>query len=126
MILGFTGTRRGLTAKQLREVSELLTVLVPGEVHHGDCVGADAQFDALCRARGIKIVRHPPTDQKLQAFTGPGLPPEPYLRRNHRIVAASEELLACPGESHEVLRSGTWATVRYAVGLERKVHLVLP
>ena len=28
--------------------------------HHGDCLGADAEFHELCRETGLKIHVHPP------------------------------------------------------------------
>lgn len=36
------------------------------------------------------------------------------LARNRRIVAAVDVLIAAPETDREELRSGTWATIRYA------------
>jgi len=36
---------------------------------------------------------------------------QPPLERNHHIVDASTEMIACPQEFSEVRRSGTWATI---------------
>jgi predicted Rossmann fold nucleotide-binding protein DprA/Smf involved in DNA uptake len=36
------------------------------------------------------------------------------LERNHLIVAACDVLNAAPLQDEEILRSGTWATIRYA------------
>jgi hypothetical protein len=88
------------------------------EVHHGDCVKADEEFHDLVRKHlpDAKIVIHPPTDSKRRAFCKGDviLDPLPYLDRNHRIVDAVDEMLATPGQQTEILRSGTWATIRYA------------
>lgn len=49
--------------------------------------------------------------------------PEPYLDRNHYMVDRCNLLIACP-EGIEALRSGTWATVRYARKRPRN-HLII-
>jgi cytosine/uracil/thiamine/allantoin permease len=54
------------------------------------------------------------------------LEPGPYLWRNHQIVDATAALLACPFEFEEQLRSGTWATVRYARTLGRPIRFFWP
>jgi len=50
----------------------------------------------------------------------------PPLTRNHDIVDCTELLIACPKSMKEELRSGTWATVRYARKLERPVIIIYP
>ena len=122
MKLGFTGTAKGMSARQLREFE----VLIRGahELHHGDCVGADEQAHRLTCfvARAVHIVVHPPSDDKARAYCSPGpwqtsmevVEPKPYIQRNHDIVDAVDLLVAAPYTDEEVLRSGTWATVRYA------------
>jgi len=46
--------------------------------------------------------------------------------RNHKMVDSAGVLLATPKEDHEVLRSGTWATIRYAYKKNKQVVLVWP
>jgi len=53
------------------------------------------------------------------------LPKEP-LARNRDIVNMSDILIAAPGEKAEVLRSGTWATIRYARKMSRKLLVIYP
>ena len=60
---------------------------------------------------------------KVSAIDVKILDPRPYLARNRDIVDASDLMLACPAEQQEVLRSGTWATIRYA--LKRDKHLIV-
>jgi hypothetical protein len=118
--IGFTGTRMGMTQKQ----KELLkTVLLkyrdPNEVnefHHGDCIGSDEEAHEIAYALGFWIVTHPPKDPKARAFQIGHCekPPKPYIERDHDIVDACDWLVAAPKAMKEVLRSGTWATVRYA------------
>lgn len=52
--------------------------------------------------------------------------PGPYLWRNHQIVDATSALIAAPFGFEEELRSGTWATVRYARKLGRPVRFFWP
>jgi hypothetical protein len=130
--VGFTGTQRGMTEIQRLQVRHTLATLtrLPYVVHHGDCVGADSDFHDLVMPRRTvcdRVVIHPPeidakrahciarwasnfiTVQHVQE-----LAPKPYIVRNHDIVDASDFMIATPGEREEQLRSGTWATIRYA------------
>jgi uncharacterized protein YyaL (SSP411 family) len=47
MVVGFTGTREGMTDAQQASVLRLLLELDPHGIHHGDSVGADAQSHDL-------------------------------------------------------------------------------
>jgi hypothetical protein len=120
-VVGFTGTRLGMTMEQELGVAALLGHLLPEEVHHGDCLGADADFDRLCRGIDkIKtIVVHPGFDSHCsspaRAFChGPKhrvLLSEPYMVRNHHIVESCDLLIATPKEAGWRSRGGTWATI---------------
>jgi hypothetical protein len=117
--IGFTGTQKGMTDFQLAKVKDLLEYFKNNgfnTVHHGDCMGADKQFHLLADALGFRIVIHPPDNDSKRAFCPGGvlLSAKPYLERNRDIVKASHLLIAAPKENTEVLRSGTWATIRYA------------
>lgn len=88
-------------------------------VRHGDCVGADAQFDSMARNVGYSVIMHPPSNSYKRAFCnrrGPTevLPTKGFIERNHDIVDASSVMIATPKEKDEQLRSGTWATIRYS------------
>jgi hypothetical protein len=132
-VVGFTGTKDGLTPPQLTALETLLAA-IPGArtLHHGDCVGADDAAHHLARRFGWRIVVHPPINQA-RACGHIGdlrLPPKDFLARNADIVAAAAEaaglLVACPGQAEERLRSGTWATVRRGRRARIPVGLVLP
>jgi hypothetical protein len=130
MIVGFTGTRKGMTHTQRVQVVNILSGLQPDAFHHGGCVGADAEAHALADRLRIPTVIHTPTDGRFQAtlFLARSeiRPPKPYLERNHDIVDESDVLIATPGQVNEVRRSGTWATIRYARKQDKTVLLVLP
>lgn len=125
-IIGFTGTQDGCTHDQ----KEMLRILVgAGTVfHHGDCVGADADAHAIAQSLGLRTVCHPPDIAKKRAFTinSVTMNPKGYIRRNHDIVDACEILLACPKFNVEELRSGTWATIRYAKRIGKRVCIIFP
>lgn len=127
MKVGFTGTRRGITPEQRVAVFGLLVGVT--EAHHGDCLGADAEFhEIITSLGGIKRVGHPPSDPKSRAWCqfDELLPEKDYLARNRDIVEATELLIACPGEDTEMHRSGTWSCVRYARKLSKPIRLVYP
>lgn len=100
------------------------------EFHHGDCTGADSEaHDVADGAFGVKkIWVHPPDDPKKRAFrVSPHvLRPRPYLERNRAIVDACDVLIATPKSTSEELRSGTWATVRYARKSGKRVLILEP
>ena len=138
--VGFTGTRRGMTERQLRKLKRFLERPASGIVafHHGDCVGADAQAHALVERTcpAVSIFIHPPSNGALRAFSvvpmmhesshGHVFPPAPYMTRNRAIVDACDVLIATPNSTSEAIRSGTWATVRYARIRGVPVHIFRP
>jgi len=114
---GVTGTQDGATPQQERSFGYLLGLWEIERFHHGDCVGADAQTHAIVRKfENIKIHIHPPVKDIKRAFCTGDIVYEvrAYLARNHDIVNAVDVLIALPKGFGEELRSGTWATVRYA------------
>lgn len=135
--LGFTGSREGLRPKQLEVLQKhiIFWYAKPEEHfwHDGNCVGADTQAHEIVddlKATGFKIetIGHPCSLKRLQAnnpydITRPILSP---MVRNHRIAEESHILLVGPKEMTETLRSGTWATARYATKLGNPVLIVYP
>ena len=142
MNAGFTGTRQGMTEKQKTQVEEWLkyakfsnTEFLPwqayqkstAEFHHGDCVGADEEADAIAHSLHLNVVIHPPVNQRFRAYcSGTVLPAKGYLDRNHDIVDSTDILIAAPKEVEEVVRSGTWATIRYARKVGKQVWIAYP
>lgn len=119
-IVGFTGTQRGMQPMQLASVKHLVEMYSPGIFHHGCCIGADEEFNKLVDQPLNTIIRHPPdNDYKLakcetKFATVITRDSAPYLTRNHDIVDEANIIIAAPAEFEEVLRSGTWSTLRYA------------
>ena len=133
-IVGFTGTRHGMTIKQTNQLREALKrILIVGVngFSHGDCVGADKQANDIAIELGYPLIRvRPPQNDKYRAFcNGPNheiFPVRPYIVRNHDIVNESFVLIAAPKTEAEQLRSGTWATIRYARKTGLRVLILKP
>jgi hypothetical protein len=129
--LGFTGTQAGMTPAQKESVILFLEGFAPQAVHHGDCIGADAEFHhfALNVIAGVSVHIHPPKISSKRAFCKGGhftYPTKDYLVRNVDIVEQSQELLATPKEFMEEQRSGTWYTIRQARKRRKAVNIIYP
>lgn len=135
--LGFTGTQRGMSEFQKEALRHILDGFrkykynaFAQEFHHGDCIGADEEAHFIAHSLGIPIHIHPPQAWHKRAHCANKSAPmydivtygvKPYLERNHDIVDACDVLIAAPGGDKEVLRSGTWATIRYAMKQGKQV-----
>ena len=119
MIIGFTGTQKGMNPSQTSQVRKLLSQLMPDTIHHGGCIGADKEFHDMASKLKIEIVLHPPIIKDRQAVHDADTvwPEKSYLERNKDIVESSDMIIACPAQRYEVRRSGTWSTIRYARSL---------
>lgn len=127
MKLGFTGTRTDVTGTQIIILNALLIEKHPTEFHHGDCVGADESAHKLTKHYGAKTICHPPDNDSQRAFTKNDYyhEPYPYLVRNKHIVDSCDEMIAMPG-GPEMVRSGTWSTIRYAGKRGVPVTIIMP
>ena len=92
MVIGFTGTSKGMTPYQKQRVLELLNELQPVLVRHGDCIGADTDFHQLATSLNIPTCIHPPDNDSKRSFCKSDciLPAKPYLDRNKDIVNMSD------------------------------------
>lgn len=132
MRIGFTGTQAGMTEFQQAGLRAFLVeqqIALVESVHHGDCIGSDAEFHALAQELMLPVIVHPPTDSSKRAFCLGGADyrqRKPYLERNQDIVRESDLIVAAPRTQHEELRSGTWATIRYARKIGRLVIVLWP
>jgi hypothetical protein len=135
LIAGFTGTRDGLTSFQRSLLMRLLTQITPSGLHHGDCIGADAEAHGVCCSLQIPISIHPPDKETYQAHCANYrngymvqelFGPKPYLARNHDIVDKCDYLIACVKGPEELVGSGTWATIRYARTHDVPVFIFYP
>jgi len=130
MKIGITGTRRGITDYQRDEITKLLNELysVNSELHHGDCVGADATVADIANELGYIIVCHPPTKDSLRAFRRADQIriPTSYFSRNRNIVNDTDVLLVVPFQTSPQSTGGTWYTYDYALKVGKPVHIIYP
>jgi hypothetical protein len=125
--VGVTATRKGLGVAQ--RVFAWQFLMRVDEVHHGDCIGGDAEVDEIAKLVGCTRVGHPCTlaDQRAHCECQEIREPKPPLVRNRDIVDEVEVMLAFPSSHTEEWRgSGTWATIRYARRLGRELWTVYP
>jgi hypothetical protein len=137
-ILGFTGSSKIITPAQEKGILEFVLEFNPLITHDGDCVIGDALFRKIVIENTYaRVVSHPafpvghPARANMPADEVRPIPlPRPNrsvpLVRNDEIVAEIAHLLAAPSSADEVLRSGTWATVREAKRRGVPVTLILP
>jgi hypothetical protein len=136
MKVGYSGTRRGMTDPQKQAVRMTVWNLIGSSprrhaVHHGDCIGGDAQFHKMCQLIGVRIVKHPANgvhakDKANCRGAGEVRREMPPLERNKIIVLETDCMIIAPHEYEERVRSGTWATWRFAKALGRRIYLILP
>jgi hypothetical protein len=119
-----------MTEKQREKLRMILQFYDAEETfHHGDCVGSDKEAHDLAAARKMRIHVHPPDNDKARAHcygAHETSEPKPYIERNHDIVDACNPIVATPETHEEELRSGTWATVRYARKKGKTVITIWP
>ena len=130
-IIGFSGSRNGMTDNQKSFLKDIMYLLQDsnGVFVHGDCIGADAEAHEIAIALGYRIFIFPSDIRGMRAYCkGAELvfPPDPPLKRNNFIAGYCNLLIAAPSTKNEVVRSGTWATVRYARKLGTKVFVIEP
>ena len=134
MKIGFTGTRDDMTLWQRNTFRDLIIELSAGEeleFHQGCCLGADATATSLVAEHTkSKILAYPCTIKSMTDANALKVSQtvqviKPPLDRNKDIVNASDILIACPN-GPEVLRSGTWSTVRYARKQNKRIIIIWP
>lgn len=127
-----TGTRRGMTPRQIFQFHAALRTFDsrPARFLHGDCVGADRDGWTIATALGWSTEAWPAANvhPHLRARTASDIVrnPLPPLERDRLLVEWCDLLIATPGEPEEILRSGTWATIRHARRLARPIILIYP
>lgn len=149
MRIGFTGTQKGMTDFQKSSLIELFELKKPTEFIHGDCIGSDKEANDIAVDWGIKIFTIFPSTiiKKRSLCFGLGnyipnaytefnyrgkivqvkwMPKDEPLKRNKLIVDYCQHLIACPKEHTHTLRSGTWATIRYAWKCKKDITIIPP
>ena len=131
LVIGFVGTRSGMTDEQKESVRKSLASFSNvASTHHGDGVGGDQEFHEMSVRAGVPVHMHPPDEDNTRAFCEGGVArcyrARPSLARNRDIVNATGLLIAAPSSEAEESSSETWATVRYARKQGKWIWIVLP
>lgn len=130
MKIGITGTRSGLTDFQKRNIELFLkkSWQPNAELHHGDCVGADAEVAAVAKNLGYIIVCHPPVKDELRAMFPSHHTENPlsYFARNRNIVDRTDHLIVAPYQNQWQPNGGTWYTHDYAEKKGKPVTIFYP
>ncbi len=131
--VGFTGTRFGMSVAQYNSLKSLLGSIEWNhgvvELHHGDCVGADAEVHGLLEYQAMhRIVIHPPEKDEHRAFCRNYHEmrlPKSHFARNRDIVDEGDVLIATPLQMTHQPNGGTWYTYDYGMRRGRPIALVL-
>jgi len=116
MKVGFTGTRQGMTEAQKISLHQLLLDLGATSLHHGDCLGADAEAHTVAQELGLYIVIHPPKDGIHRALCQGAhetREPKTYFARNRAISDETDCLIGASVTDHPLPNGGTWYTIDY-------------
>lgn len=131
----FTGVARALSPEEVERVREAVRALTDGSVFvTGGAVGVDSLVAAAAaeffpEARHLVIAPAAPWSERvpegaeLRYAAAGRTDPDSYMLRNDALVAEADVLIAFPEGAREVLRSGTWATVRRARKAGRPVRI---
>lgn len=135
--IGFTGSQYPMTVRTKLTLHVILTDLYeenilsspPVCLHHGDCINSDFEASRIGKFIGYLVHAHPSFLDKKRAFSEFNdvihAPKEP-LERNADIARICQTLVATPRTYHEVIRSGTWTTIRRARELNREICIIFP
>jgi len=126
--IGFTGARVGMTTDQRKLVIQILGLYNPFNLHHGDCIGADAEAHIIVRSqfKDSKITIHPPKVDKYRAFCKGDITydPQDFTVRDRAIVNDTSTLIGTP-KSLEQSRRGTWYTIRHAKRIKKPIIVIV-
>lgn len=127
MIVGMTGRRDGMTPRQRQAFKSLLIHHRADTLHHGDCVGADAEAHDEAVELEMATIIHPPIKTELRAYKVGTETREPknYFARNRDIVNESALLIGTPATYNET-RGGTWYTINYGKKQGKPVYIIYP
>jgi hypothetical protein len=129
-ILGFTGSSRRVTEEQEAAFFDFIKAKDIAVFCHGDCIGADAKAHDIIRSvkPHCAIEVFPPVNQVARAFKSGDVTHrrKEYLARNRDIAHRATAMVAMPAQMYEVVRSGTWSTVRYALKIGKQITVIFP
>jgi hypothetical protein len=134
MILGVTGTRTNVMKVQVRGLWAEYKAAGEFRLIHGGAIGGDEIADSVARLYNLLSVDIYPCEPKRYEYWQRKIKDDITtihevrlpLVRNRIIARDCDRLLALPREMQETLRSGTWATVRYARQNKKPITILFP
>lgn len=132
MNIGVSGTRKGITDAQRGRLYDLFSApaLKDGKLTHGGAKGVDEDAAWMWdRIHGPLSADVCPSDLRPDGNYPEPLykaDPKPPLSRNKDIVDNVDIMVILPQQDHEVLRSGTWMTYRWAIRQHVFTIVILP
>jgi hypothetical protein len=128
--IGVTGTRHGLSIAQRKWFKDFLEHNSANVLHHGDCVGVDAEVATEFSNQGSYIIAHPGNSRDAWKAYCPVndliLTWRENLERNKTLADCSSLMLCFPLTETESLQSGTWFTIRYIRKQEIPFFVITP
>lgn len=125
-----------MTDKQVESLDKVIGTLAKrfstiGIFHHGGGAGSEERAALLARVKGLKVTAHPTTNvnhrsRRLSLTSHIIMPPVDNALKNRNIVNISDLMIAAPYEEREVMRAGTWSTVRYTRLLAKPIIIIYP
>lgn len=134
-IYGVTGTRHGAAKEQrasllirIHRITERANGRFELWLIHGGCAGVDVETHAICKGFGWYTWVLPGSNGAHRNCKNADIieNPRPFLDRNRLIVDRCHAIHALPKGYLEERRSGTWATVRYARSMSRRLVMIWP
>jgi hypothetical protein len=129
-MIGFAGTLKQPTQRQADQLCKALFYHREAHsvMHNGGCTGSEEYALRYWLACKGAVWLHPPMQTTHRAAVPYGIanPPATYLRRYMQIVLATDVMIICPSQQREVVRSSTWAALRYAQDADKAFFLILP
>lgn len=128
-MISVTSTRAGLTDSQKSVAVKFLKASKDKRLAHGDCFGGDSDLHNIAKELEYEIYIFPCNIKKARAFNNNAVSvaeEKSPLERNKDIVKAGDVLLVFPKTKSEEVRSGTWATFRFANKIGKEVWIIFP
>lgn len=131
-IVAFTGSRKGPTQGQRNSIRRFIESFAREDrdsiIIHGGAVGVDSAVHGIAMKAGLWVEIYPGPHTSVDILETPAIIHKraPYLERNHTMVDRCNWVIAVPYEAEEQVRSGTWATVRYARKQDVPVYMIWP
>lgn len=139
MKIGFSGTRRGMTAQQKEALRALLADYERIEFHHGSCIGSDEEalkilfdrhnaWDFSTAHPGFSAKDGNEDDRSLWALKSSKyfVEPKPHFERNRNIVKECDLIIGAPPCEPLPEFGGTAYTINYAKKVKKDTLIIWP